>query len=179
MSTVIWSFSLKDINGIRGWSHDRLHHCDTEVTSQTKGYLKAVVVLRIKLAYGVKVSLLQTACRQEVKKRHESNTETKMKAADQKCASGMSSSVFYLVICMSWQRSLPGTGSLILTPWQTGGTPGSPTDAHPGEEMMISHFHTSIFLSELTVLFYLVWVPAGFFIAVKQILLSILFYISV
>lgn len=51
---------------------------------------------------------------------------------------------------MSWQRSLPGTGSLILTPWQTGGTPGSPTDAHPDEKVMISRFQTSIFLSELT-----------------------------
>lgn len=69
---------------------------------------------------------------------------------DQKCTSGMSCSIVYLVVCMSWKRSLPGTGSLILTPWQTGGTPGPPTDALPGEEVMIYHFHTSIFLSELT-----------------------------
>lgn len=98
---------------------------------------------------------------------------------------------------MSWQRSLPGTGSLILTPWQTGGTPGSPTDALPGEEVMIYHFHeyisfwtdfwtarfeqtTTLWLSGSNIrVFYLVRVPACFFIAVKQVLLSILFDISV
>uniref|UniRef100_A0A7N8XQM7 Regulatory factor X-associated ankyrin-containing protein n=1 Tax=Mastacembelus armatus TaxID=205130 RepID=A0A7N8XQM7_9TELE len=34
-------------------------------------------------------------------------------------------------ICMFLLRSLPGTGSLTLTPQLAGGTPGTPTDIHP------------------------------------------------
>lgn len=40
---------------------------------------------------------------------------------------------FYLQVCMFLPRSRPGTEPLTRTPWQTGGTPGSPTDIHPSK----------------------------------------------
>lgn len=42
-------------------------------------------------------------------------------------------SEFYLLVYMFLLRSLPGTGSLTRTPWQTEGTPGTPTDIHPAK----------------------------------------------